>query len=249
MTELTLLATIASSISRCEEDPLWTHKSALFTLLQAIPHLNYAIRKHLLDCTRIQSSQYVNQTLLASLNKLKAQYSSIQVPFNIIGDLQVQGVIPLIDRSGRSLVTTFIWVDQLLSLFENFYDSPTACTILSYMVRAEKTNFRSEFLVVGDENLMKEIKTSQEKNIPQQSNYRGFFTHLREPVHMETGLVPLRSIHLWKDHLRTMHEHFEDPKTVLTPHYNGLKNVSSATQMLSLYTEIQTIHKNYGIAR
>jgi len=69
MTELTLLDTIASTISLREEDPLWHYKSALLTLLQIIPHLNYAVRKHLLDCTRIQSSQYVNQTLSQSLSQ------------------------------------------------------------------------------------------------------------------------------------------------------------------------------------
>lgn len=160
MSGLTLLGSIDNFIRRTENIPIWVSKTALLTLIQAIPYLPYAIRKHLLDCTRIQSSQMTNSTLHLSYSKLVTNFPSISLPRQIVIDLQIQGIIPKESLSGDPLVITCVFIEVVLQLFENFYDSPTACTILSYMVRAEHTIFPEQFIKIGTETMDKEIKAS-----------------------------------------------------------------------------------------
>lgn len=241
-----LLDTIAHIIRISGDDPIWASRTALLSLLQTIPHLPYSIRKHLLDCTRIQASQHVNQTLYLSYSTILTSILSIPLPPRLVQDLQIQGVIKSETQSGSKILVTSVFTEHILQLFENFYDSPTACTILSYMVRAERTRYPEQFTSIGNQTLLKEITASQQTNLPQQLNYQALFTEERVPLHIETSLVPLRMAHTWKDHIHRMIEHMTDSKTILLPHYNAEKNVGHETQ--SMYFESSgRIQRQYSV--
>jgi hypothetical protein len=154
---------------------------------------------------------------------------------HIVQDLQNAGIVKPYDIRA-------IWTSQVLDLFENFYDSPTACTILSYFVRAEVTEYPSEFVSVGNDTMDKELKASQQKNLPQALNYAPLFTEYSGRIHEEVNVTPSSTIYLWKRHMDRFSQHFTDPKTVILPHYNRRKNVGYKTQ--SLYYEACGTHRD-----
>jgi len=227
MAEKSLLDTIADIVSLADDDHLWSFSTPLLILLSIVPFMNYAIRKHLLNCTRIQSSQHTNETLSTSYEQIISTTLYIQVSPQTIKRLYRTGLIP--EQIG--LVNT-LDASIVLDLFENFYDSPTACTILSYMVRAEKTVYPDQFLKVGAESIAKELDASQQPDLPQCLNYRGLFTEAAEAIHEGHDLIPSVTTALWKSNLSAVKEHLSKDSTIILPHYNKQKNVSYETQAL-----------------
>lgn len=225
MAERTVLGAIATYTSQAGSDSLWSYQSPLLTLLVIIPYLHYDIRKHLLNCTRIQVSQTNNFTLSDSYNVLIEKYPYVVVPFKVVQQLHRLGLFPSIQGKVNTL-----WTSRVLSLYENFYDSPTACTILSYMVRAEQTVFPAEFLEIGTQGMDKEVKSSQQQDLPQELNYRGLFTEALESIHEGINVIPTQTFQLWKTHLATIKNHLSKSSTIILPHYNKRKNVSYETQ-------------------
>jgi len=87
------------------------------------------------------------------------------------------------------------------------------------MTRAERTRYPEQFTQIGQDTLLKEIKASQQSNLPMQLNYQVLFTEERVPIHMETDLVPVRMAHTWKDHIVRMIEHMTDPFLEIPEYY------------------------------
>lgn len=70
-----LLSAINQVLRAEESEHLESFSSTLFTLLYTIPYLLYAVRKHLLDCIRIQSSQHTNIALHTTYQKLNLYHA------------------------------------------------------------------------------------------------------------------------------------------------------------------------------
>jgi hypothetical protein len=227
MAERSLLDTISYISSSAGGEQLWSFSTPLLILLSIVPFMNYAMRKHLLNCTRIQSSQLHNDTLRPVYEDIVSNTLYIQVDPKTITWLQRVGIIP----SSIGLVNT-LDASIVLGLFENFYDSPTACTILSYFVRAERTVYPHEFIQVGVDSIEKELDASQLPDLPQCLTYRGLFTDAAEAIHEGHDLIPSVTTALWKHHLSNIKSHLSKDSTIILPHYNKRKNVSYETQSL-----------------
>jgi hypothetical protein len=98
------------------------------------------------------------------------------------------------------------------------------------MVRSEQTIFPDEFLNIATQGMDKELKASQQNDLPQELNYSGLFTEILEEIHEGINIIPTRTFQVWKTHLATIKEHFSKPSSIILPHYNKKKNVSYETQ-------------------
>lgn len=202
-------------------------------------HLPYDIRKFLLDFARIQSPVLLNRTLHQTYLQLTQEYVNLPIP---------QGKLSKLRSCGYDPKKKFLKLSYIVSLLDNIYDNPFLCSILSYFVRAEKTEFPEQFLAAGRKVIDKELSATQLPNRPQALDYRCLFTGDRIPIHEETSLVPTRTMGLWSRHIESLRHKYESDRLILFPHYNKRKTVSYPTQqnlsfdMFGFYPKTQQTH-------
>jgi hypothetical protein len=129
--------------------------SSLYLLLSTIQFLPYPARKHLLECTRIQSSQYINKTLSQLYSKCIRDCPYVESSTAVVHSFQVAGFIQWTHQNGKPLKTKMIRLKLVLDLFENFFDNAILCSLISYFVRAERTEHPTQFIGIGKDNLDK----------------------------------------------------------------------------------------------
>lgn len=174
-------------------------------LLFYIPHLPFSWRKWILDACRIQSSMTSNTFLKSSRPK--------QPP-----------VVHITHRNSVDTVTTTIISD----LFENLYNSPVSCSILSYFVRAERLSSFDDpkeiLLSAWDKELGAALFTSTGDQQVLDYDWLG------------EQRSDNRCYQAFNRGLRELRHRFSYHHTILLfPYYNSKKNVSYDTQ--DLYRE------------
>jgi len=203
----------------------------LILLIFGIHYLPYIARKHLLDCVRIQRSQYSDRHLRDSRSHVLSLHPRINAPRRI---LNLFNRFMVHDReflgSQHYVLMTFIHTAHLLDLFEHIYDSPILCSVLSYFVRAETTAHPKSFEDISENQQAKEIAASQQLNIDEQLSYLALFTDGLAPIHRERDIVPRLTSYMFTSHMRSLIDEYTDERFILFPHYNRKKNVSYKTQ-------------------
>jgi len=165
--------------------------SPLFLLLGAMYYLPYLARKHLLDCCRIQRSQFTNSTLQSSYDVVISKFPITRLPKNLISTFRQQGIYPDVHFVHKSITAVSISTSKILDLYENLYDNVLACSILSYFTRAEATSFPEQFISTLEDQKIKEYQTSQAFDKDQQLDYR-CLDGQDTSMHLEIGKVPIR---------------------------------------------------------
>jgi len=112
----------------------------LVLLAQNIRFLDYRHRKFLLECSRVQKRIGSNKHLKKEYSSLIGHEYQIALPERTIHALVMQEFL------SRNYCTTTILSNKLCLLFDNFYDDPLSCALLSYLVRAESTDHVATFL-------------------------------------------------------------------------------------------------------
>lgn len=214
-----------------ERADLFVH-TPLSLILASVYYLPYGVRKFLLDFCRVQVPVLTNEYLNQQYAALRLVSPVINVP---------QDLNRAYERSGQqSSHHSIIRLDFLIGLLSNIYDNPLQCSLLSYFVRAERTAFPDEFLLIGQETIQKEMKATQQPDRGQCLDYTSLFTDNPSAIHSEVGLVPTRTIYLWKKHISSMRRLYNHETHLVFPHYNGRKTVSLPTQ--NEYTNILLDH-------
>jgi hypothetical protein len=215
-----------------------TH-TPIHQLLSIIVHMTYDQRKFLLDFARIQSPVLINKTLSSTFSTLSDENRIINVPQGKLSKLKACGL----RKDARSIP-----MDYIISLLDTIWDNPLLCSLLSYFVRAERTEYPDSFILAGRKVIDKELAATQQPDRPQQLDYRCLYTEFPIPIHEEIGLVPTRTIQLWQAGLEHMINEYSSPHFILFPHYNRRKTVSYPTQadlsfdMFGYYPEEQPTH-------
>jgi len=103
----------------------------LVILCQNLHTLDYKHRKFLLECTRVQKRIGSNQHLSREFSALLSSAYRIYLSPRTFQALIQQEFLP------RSYCVDYIDSRKLCSLFDNLYDDPLGCSLLSYLTRAE----------------------------------------------------------------------------------------------------------------
>jgi hypothetical protein len=185
------------------------------------------MRKHLSNYNWIQSSQLHNDTLRPVYEDIASDTLYIQVSPKTITRLQRVSII----LSNIGLVNT-LDASIVLGLFGNFYDSPPACTIITFRAR-KRTAYPHEFVQADVDSIGRKLDASQLPNLLRCLTYRGLFTDVAEATHEGHDLIPSVATALWKHHLSNIKSHLSKDPTTILHHYNKMKNVSYETQSLS----------------
>lgn len=205
----------------------------LILLLSTIYYLPYLARKHLLDGCRIQRSQFTNSTLLTGYNLVVEKFTIIYLPGHLIQRIfdSSRGTgHPYTGLTQKERSLRYIPISYILDLFEHLYDSPLQCSVLSYFVRGEVTKYPEQFNSVGNEQIWKEMKASQQLNLDQELQYRGLFTDELLPIHKEVAYLPRLTQYMFTKHMKHFVETYTDESKIIYPHYNKHKNVAYETQ-------------------
>lgn len=237
---MTLYANIYSTILRSYkkgssthvQDDCWVPEAVPFDysthtpihqLMAIIYDLPYVIRKFILDFTRIQNPISINSTLETARIKLLEDHRFIPLPKGLYPKLVACGM-----KKTRSDCADF---NYICSLLDNIYDNPILCSLLSYVIRAERTRYPEQFIEAGRATINKELAATQLPNIPIQLDYRALFSDGEPfPVHMEKDFVPFRTIHLWRAHLSPITKRFSNSHHLIFPHFNAKKTISHPSQ-------------------
>jgi len=211
----------ATITSLWEDNYDYSTHTPIHQLLAVIYYLPYDIRKFLLDFARIQSPVSLNNALGSAYIKLSAEYRNIHIP---------EGLLTKLKACGFKKEKKFLNLEYIISLTDHIYDNPLLCSMLSYFVRAERTAYPDTFVEAGRRVIDKELAATQLPNRDQQLDYTCLFTEDLTPIHKELGLVPERTIYLWKTHITTITHKYSSSYHILFPHYNTRKTVSYPTQ-------------------
>jgi len=127
----------------------------LVILCQNLHLLDYKHRKFLLECSRVQKRIGSNKHLKSEYQGLSDSKYNLYVPARALQSLIHQEFLP------RSYCVEYICSRKFCTLFNNFYDDPLSCALLSYLVRAESTDHLESFTEQLSIGLAKELTASQ----------------------------------------------------------------------------------------
>jgi hypothetical protein len=181
-------------------------------LLSRTYYFPYQWRKLLLEACRVQ------QPILRN-NYLSTLYQEVK-------DKESHTIITTDSTSAYSLS-----LNKVVRQFDNIYDNPMLCCLLSYFVRAEATAYPDQFFELYSKGANKEISASQLPMREQQLDYSCLTTDdVGTGIHHEVESFPYRTVALFKSHIKKSTFHFTSPGYVLFPYYNKRKNIGYATQ-------------------
>lgn len=128
--------------------------SPLWHLIEIIHYLPYEWRKLLLNACRVQAPIDTNKYLSSGLSNILQTESVVLIPAPALSRFSPWKLAP--HQGGYASVN----VNEVAQLFNNIYDQPMECSVLSFWCRAEIPSRYSEFLAVNREGILKEIKAS-----------------------------------------------------------------------------------------
>jgi hypothetical protein len=197
-----------------------THRSnpcPLEQLLFFIHFLPFTYRKGILDACRIQESIIYNTNLIRI-------FDAIQPPF-----------VEFLHRNTGYKVSP----RHIAELFENIYDSPLSCSLLSYFCRAESSPHFEEARMIKEATLTKEISAALYSKSHEQSldyiKLMGNKDDAATGYHMVSDIG--RTRFLFITGIRRMKASWSrESLEIILPYFNGKKNVGYTTQ--ELYHEL-----------
>lgn len=162
-----------------------------FLLLRSIYHMPFSWRKFILVACHIQRPFLDNKSLTE-------RAIDIGMDDYIVYVLNPQGN-PKLRR---------VTLKEVISWLDNYIDSPSILTLFSYFSRAESTSRINEAREKLQQTITKETRASMQPPVSQQLQYTCLFTENNTTgIHSEIGLVPHRTIFLWKTRLRSFVTH------------------------------------------
>lgn len=200
-----LLKAFKNEVRFVEHPALFT-VDPLTQLLRIIHHLPFTWRKWILNICRIQEHPLVNQNLLP--HSIQPQIVTFQLE----------------NSQSRTIEPA-----DIISLIENFLDTPLSLCILSYFVRAESTAYPNEFQEQRDIRIQKElgaaVQFDSKISMEQAKSYLWFNMNKDDHTSFVHGMFT-RGLR----RLRT--EFSRHHATLLLPYANDRKNVGYTTQHL-----------------
>jgi hypothetical protein len=167
----------------------------------------YSWRKFCLSATRIQANINLNTTLQTIYLDLVNRAEEIRLPASF-------------KQGNRADVyySNVITITSIIPLINEVISSPIQASVLSYYVRAEIPENLEEFLAVGEELKLKELRASQLPDREQQLDYTCLFTssemgfigiHPDIPTFGIPGAVPTKLIRTFQTGLSNLKRNIE----------------------------------------
>jgi hypothetical protein len=218
MTDTSLYRAVLTS-SKTSLSHIWFENyTPIRRLLSTIYYYPYQWRKLLLEACRVQQPVRSNRHLTKLYKDTKKGARAIQVR---------------VQNRHRRYTWVTLTLRSVIDTFENIYDNPMLCALLSYFVRAEGAHNPTEFFDLFAIGSRKEILASQSGMREQQLDYSCLTTDDKGAgIHFEIAAFPYRTVALFKKHIKQSITHFTSPGFMLFPYYNGRKNIGYKTQTL-----------------